>query len=446
MGDDIATYRIRIGLHCTKSRSITKPTKFDAAPLATYFFGIITAALLIIAGTEVNPGPTTMEQLVSAVNSLRQEVSSLKNDQFSNFKNLDHKITQIATDFNQLNTKQTQIIKTQERHENILRNYDARERLNNLVFYGIPERKGERSWDMSYEISNFLAQILAINISEESINNLYRLGKGVNRPLLVKFNSKSTRDYILDNRKKLKGSQYRIDEDFNYDTREARRKLLPFMHDARSKGHKASLRQNKLMINGKIFDLDFCTANFNPQYHDKQQQRRNRSVSPPTRTLTSTTYYQNSQIRTGRSSSLEPQPNLRSTTRSPETIKFVKSPEIFNPRQNEKTKINPEIHAQPNNQEEPVPQPSPRQSNLASTSRYEHHQQSCQSPRKERATTPEAETVPPSQHQDQQLSQGKIYTHNKDCDIYKSDRINHNYSLRTHLKTFPNQEHQRIYN
>ena len=88
MGDDIASYRIRIGTHCTKLRSITKPTKFDAAPLATYFFGIITAALLIIAGTEVNPGPPAMEQqILSAINNLKQEISDLTHNQSSNFKN-----------------------------------------------------------------------------------------------------------------------------------------------------------------------------------------------------------------------------------------------------------------------------------------------------------------------------------------------------------------------
>ena len=290
---------------------------------------------------------------------------------------------------------------------------------------------------MSYEISNFLAQVLAINLSEESINNLYRLGKGTNRPLLVKSNSKCTRDYILDNRKKLKGSQYRIDEDFNYDTWQARRKLLPYMHDARSKGHKASLRQNKLVVNGKIYDLDFCTANFNLQQHDKHQQRRNRSVSPPTRTHTNNTYYQNSQYRPSRSASLETQPNLRFTTRSPESINFVKSPERHNPLQNEKTRKSPDIYTQPSNQEEPTQQPDPRQHNLPSTSRYEQHQQSRPTPQKERATAPAAETTPPSQQQVQQFNQGKIYTHNKDCDIFKSDRINHNYSLRTHVKSFP---------
>ena len=191
------------------------------------------------------------------------------------------------------------------------------------------------------------------------------------------------------------------------------------------------------MVNGKIYDLDFCTANFNLQQHDKHHQRRNRSVSPPTRTQTTTTYYHNSQLRPSRSASLEPQPSQRYATRSPESTNFVKTPERYNPLQNEKTRQNPDIYTQPSNQEEPTQQPNPRQLNLPSTSRYEQHQQSRPTPQKERITSPAAEITSPDHQLDQQLNQGKIYTHNKDCDIFKSDRINHNYSLRTHQKTFP---------
>ena len=180
MGVDITTYRLRIGLHCRKLRTISKPTKIDFSLLATYFFGFITAALLLIAGIEANPGPSEMEQILRAIKGLQQEVNSIKHDQNSNFKNIETKITQIASDFIQINKNQAQVIKTQEKHESFIRNYDIKERLNNPVFYGIPEHKGERSWDMSYEISKFLAQVLAINISEETINNLYRLGKGTN--------------------------------------------------------------------------------------------------------------------------------------------------------------------------------------------------------------------------------------------------------------------------
>ena len=202
MGIDITTYRVRIGLHCRKLRPVNKTTKSDFIFIATYFIGFITATLLLIAGIEANPGPTEMEQILDAIKGIQQEMTSIKQDQNSNFKNLETRISQIAIDFIQINKTQAQVIKTQEKHENFIRNYDIRDRLNNLIFYGIPEHRGERSWDMSYEICNFLAHQLAININEESINNLYGLGKGTNRPLLVKFNSKCTRDYILDNRKK----------------------------------------------------------------------------------------------------------------------------------------------------------------------------------------------------------------------------------------------------
>ena len=182
MGIDISTYRARIGLHRIKLTTTNTTAKCDFSNIASYFIGIITATLLLIAGIEANPGPTEMEQVLEAVKEIKQEISSIRHDQNSNYKMLENKISQIAVEFIQINKTQAQVIKTQEKHENFIRNYEIRERLNNLVFYGIPERRGERSWDMTYEICNFLAHQLAININEDAINNLYRLGKGNNRP------------------------------------------------------------------------------------------------------------------------------------------------------------------------------------------------------------------------------------------------------------------------
>lgn len=435
MGVDIATHRKRIGMHCIKLRPITKQGKLHIAPLATYFFGIIIAALLLIAGVEANPGPSEMEQILSALNTLQQEVNSIQHGQNSNFKNLENKINHIASDFTQIHKKQVQIIKTQERHENIFKHYDIKERLNNLVFYGIPESKGERSWDLTYEIRNFLTHMMAINIGEEAINNIYRLGKGTYRPLLVKFNSKATRDFILDNRRKLKNTHFRIEEDFNYDTRQARRNLLPYMQDARSKGHKASLRQNKLLLDGRILDLEYCMANFHLQNHDKPQQRRNRSVSPPTRSQNNSTHQLYTHQRATRSTSLETQPHLRLSSTSPKPHNHPKPAEPLSLLQYDKPSTSHEPNIQMEIQEDHTQRSDSSHFNTSSTSRYEPLHHPRPSPQSERNEAIEAETSASKHQLDQYSIQGKSYYKNKNSDTYSYERINHNYSLRPNVKT-----------
>ena len=60
----------------------------------------------------------------------------------------------------------------------------------------------------------------------------------------------------------LKGSYYKLDNDYDYKTRQIRKKLLPFMHEAREKGHRANIINDKLKINGKIYDLDHLENGF----------------------------------------------------------------------------------------------------------------------------------------------------------------------------------------
>ncbi|PSN35613.1 hypothetical protein C0J52_25438 [Blattella germanica] len=60
----------------------------------------------------------------------------------------------------------------------------------------------------------------------------------------------------------LKGSNYKLDNDYDYNTRQIRKKLLPFMHEARGKGHRANIINDKLKINGKIYDLDHLENGF----------------------------------------------------------------------------------------------------------------------------------------------------------------------------------------
>ncbi|PSN32097.1 hypothetical protein C0J52_23919 [Blattella germanica] len=113
----------------------------------------------------------------------------------------------------------------------------------------------------------------------------YRIGKGTNRPILIKLNSFITKQQILDNARMLKGSNYKLDNDYDFNTRQIRKKLLPFMHEARDNGHRANIINDKLKINGKIYDLDqlenvFTNAENFEHINNRKHTGRNRSNSP----------------------------------------------------------------------------------------------------------------------------------------------------------------------
>ena len=246
-------------------------------------------------------------------------------------------------------------------------------------------------------------------------------------------------------KKKLKGTYYRIDEDFNFDTRQARKQLLPYMQDARIKGHRASLRRDKLMVDGKIFDLDFCTTNFTLRQNEKRHHHRTRSASPPTRTRTdptsnnnsNTASYFNTQRRTRRTTSLESPSRQLYPHSGPEAITFVTATEKHDPQPNTSIWQKPVLYTQHNNQEDIIQQQSPSQHRLPSLPRIGLHHLNRTHPREEQTPPPTAEILSPDQHQDSQHNMGKTFLQRKDCDIYKRDRLNHNYSLPTNVKTYP---------
>ena len=122
-------------------------------------------------------------------------------------------------------------------------------------------------------------------MQEHNFNNVYRIGKGNNRPILIKFNSFITKQHILDRTSMLEGSNYKIDNDYDYETRQKRKKLLPFLQEARNNGYRANLIKDKIKINGKIYDLEHLEQGIrntkNREEIDKSRNsRRERSGSP----------------------------------------------------------------------------------------------------------------------------------------------------------------------
>jgi hypothetical protein len=60
---------------------------------------------------------------------------------------------------------------------------------------------------------------------------------------------------VLKNTNKLAGSRIRVKQDYAKEVREISRELIPYLKDARSRGHKAVMKKDKLMVNGKIYSL-----------------------------------------------------------------------------------------------------------------------------------------------------------------------------------------------
>lgn len=136
---------------------------------------------------------------------------------------------------------------------------ETRERRNNIILNKIEE--SEPSQEKLFEgILKLLNEATPENtIEKRDIDYLYRLGKkkndGSRRPILVRLISLNTKNSILKNFQFFKNKNIEIFEDFPKQIRDRRREIMPIMKILKEKDMKATIRVDKLIVNGELWSL-----------------------------------------------------------------------------------------------------------------------------------------------------------------------------------------------
>ena len=122
---------------------------------------------------------------------------------------------------------------------------------DNLVFFNIPETEDEVC---ETTVSNFLKDKLNLeNPDRVKFERVHRMGqkrRGSHRPIVCKFSCYKDREEIRKAGPRLKGSEFRISEQFPREIQERRRKLMPLYRQARNDGKRAVLTGGRLYIDG----------------------------------------------------------------------------------------------------------------------------------------------------------------------------------------------------
>lgn len=155
-------------------------------------------------------------------------------------------------------------------------NYSRRD---NLVVRGLPEQRDENEEQCVIAIKSFFLNVLKIDA--ETVQNMpyvrcHRLGaRSVSdkypRPMIFRFHRYRDRKFVWDQRHKLAGTKYSLNENFASTTEYKRRKLYPILAAAKKSGNyekKAYLNLDKLRIKDKDYgveDLHRLPAELQPQ-------------------------------------------------------------------------------------------------------------------------------------------------------------------------------------
>ncbi|XP_075531550.1 uncharacterized protein LOC142564435 [Dermacentor variabilis] len=237
-------------------------------------YDVVRTLLLLAGDIESNPGPDTVlaelkklstgqSQLLAEVQGLRnqlttteQAISDLSN-RLSNLETRYQDLVTLRTDMDAISTNTTQTAKDIKGIEARLDDAENRSRRNNLIFYNITDNNASENYAQSEEtVLRLCRDHLGLTIDPKEIERAHRLGRhssGRSRPIIVKLTFFKTKQLILSNGRKLKGTDYSVGEDFSRPVRDARKHLVRF---AKTKNTKFSLRYKTLFIGPKQYAFD----------------------------------------------------------------------------------------------------------------------------------------------------------------------------------------------
>lgn len=168
-------------------------------------------------------------------------------------------LNQLKVDISNLRIENTELKETISSMEEKIRTIEMNAAKNNLVFYGL---SGEANNRVPPEdiIMRFVKEKLGVILSTNDITGTFFLGNSNNikRPILVKLINFNTKQSILRNAFKLKGSAFSISEYFPTHIQEKRRKLIPYFHQAKEAGRSAFLKFDILYIDNIKYTLTQC--------------------------------------------------------------------------------------------------------------------------------------------------------------------------------------------
>jgi MFS superfamily sulfate permease-like transporter len=154
------------------------------------------------------------------------------------------------------------------RLESKIEQLESQSRRDKLIFHGLKGDSAE-SWDDSEsKVKDFITEQLGLNGDSVEFDRVHRLktrGNGV-APIIAKFNKFKQRSEVLQaaNNKLKKTDSCGVSQDFTQKVRESRRKLIPFMTEARQDEKKAYLAYDKLMIDKVKYVYNERTENIEP--------------------------------------------------------------------------------------------------------------------------------------------------------------------------------------
>lgn len=176
------------------------------------------------------------------------------------------------------------ITKLEQANEILAGNIDYNDkyrRKNNICIYGFEPDSNIDQLVLLKQIQEFFRDKLGIIVNDHEVNNVYLLGRE-RKTIKVEFVSYLKKVQVLNNSKKLKGTEVYISHDLSLEQRRDRKILNEHLKLARQRKYYAYIKGNVLVVNGDRYTAEKLKGGFVFKEHIKS------NSAPPTPQRSST--------------------------------------------------------------------------------------------------------------------------------------------------------------
>lgn len=211
--------------------------------------------------TTVTTEPTLIDvmSMLTCMNSKFDQLASDVHEEYINLKgeveDLKGKVGELEQENKELKSENVELRERVEKVELKADDLEGRSKRNNLIFYGIPRQENEPRDFCEGALKDLCVDKLDM-VEDISFDRAHRLNAKPDSPIIARCTFYKDKEAILAAKKKLKGSDVFVGEDYSYRVRQIRKKLSPHLVQARKEGKKAVMIFDHIMIEGKKYFLD----------------------------------------------------------------------------------------------------------------------------------------------------------------------------------------------
>ena len=143
------------------------------------------------------------------------------------------------------------------------------------MIFGWKREEKENNEVTVNKVKEVFANVLKINNKKIQILDIKWIGKKkVNRPMIVEFEDRIQKEFILERRGWFKGRNIRVEDDYNEEILKIRKELVEYMFKARSRGEYAVLSGVKLQVGEVKYDVEMCRKYWRNEEEDNKERKK----------------------------------------------------------------------------------------------------------------------------------------------------------------------------